>query len=117
MSSCSANGSSDICGNFRLPCNSGLIDIFNIVGNKKKATGSITIFFDTGCSDHLQIVIEDSKSCQLVFTVNEGSTRTLVVDDFVKIQLSCPHCSNLKPCVGKYCLDYKLKAIKKEYYY
>ena len=105
----------DVCGNFKLPCNANLIEIFNIIDKDKKANGSVTIFYDYGCSDYLQIFIEDSEGCQRIFSLFQGSSRTLVVDDFVKIQLSCPNGLNTKPCSGKYCLNYEIVAERRGY--
>jgi hypothetical protein len=94
----------EVCGNINIPCTLGLVSvtIYDTDGTVFPS-GSITIFYETGCAAMLQVNIFRTIGSPITFSILPGNTRSQFVSNIESIQIVCQGTGEIN-CIGKYCL-------------
>ncbi|OIJ16939.1 hypothetical protein BKP45_20815 [Anaerobacillus alkalidiazotrophicus] len=88
-----------ICCDFMLECSSDLNSLWVDNSGNIPRSGTITVSFDEGCGDTLDVFINGS----LAFSVGKGQTRSQTVAFVRSLEVRCPN--GIGFCKGKYSLS------------
>jgi hypothetical protein len=96
--------SDEICGNIHQDCNGEFVEYWKALGIHDLPSGSVSVVNKSGCTMTVAAdLIGDGIEYSILFTVDEGQTKSITLCSIASLEVSCEGEGNGK-CSGTYCI-------------